>query len=69
MDSTLAVVPVQVTFFFLHLKVTLVAEERDKNINRVLELEASIAELKNAAGESCPLTSEASRFLGVNLGL
>ncbi|XP_020563301.1 golgin subfamily A member 2 isoform X3 [Oryzias latipes] len=30
-------------------QVTLVAEERDKNINRVLELEASIAELKNAA--------------------
>ncbi|XP_013888016.1 golgin subfamily A member 2 isoform X4 [Austrofundulus limnaeus] len=30
-------------------QVSLVAEERDRNINRVQELEASIAELKNAA--------------------
>ncbi|XP_024154885.1 golgin subfamily A member 2 isoform X3 [Oryzias melastigma] len=30
-------------------QVTLVAEERDRNINRVQELEASVAELKNAA--------------------
>ncbi|KAM8743373.1 golgin subfamily A member 2 isoform 1-T1 [Acanthopagrus schlegelii] len=30
-------------------QVTLVAEERDRNINRVQELEASITELKNAA--------------------
>lgn len=36
---------------FLSTKVSLVAEERDRNINRVQELEASIAELKNAAGE------------------
>lgn len=33
------------------VKVSLVAEERDRNINRVQELEASIAELRNAAGE------------------
>lgn len=38
---------------FLFMKVSLVAEERDKNINRVHELEASIAELKHAAGEKC----------------
>uniref|UniRef100_A0A1A7WXG0 Golgi autoantigen, golgin subfamily a, 2 n=1 Tax=Iconisemion striatum TaxID=60296 RepID=A0A1A7WXG0_9TELE len=30
-------------------QVSLVAEERDRNINQVMELEASIAELKNAA--------------------
>ena len=33
------------------LQVSLVAEERDRNINRVQELEASITELKNAAGK------------------
>lgn len=38
---------------FLSIEVSLVAEERDKNINRVQELEASIAELKHAAGEKC----------------
>lgn len=33
------------------VQVSLVAEERDRNINRVQELEASITELKNAAGK------------------
>lgn len=33
------------------LQVSLVAEERDQNISRVQELEASVTELKNAAGE------------------
>uniref|UniRef100_A0A8C6PHU6 Golgin A2 n=1 Tax=Nothobranchius furzeri TaxID=105023 RepID=A0A8C6PHU6_NOTFU len=33
----------------LLMQVSLVAEERDRNINRVMELEASIAELQNAA--------------------
>lgn len=32
------------------VKVSLVAEERDRNISRVQELEASITELKHAAG-------------------
>lgn len=36
----------------LFVQVSLVAEERDRNINRVQELEASITELKNAAGKS-----------------
>lgn len=31
-------------------QVSLVAEERDQNINRVQELEAAVAELKNTAG-------------------
>ena len=47
------------------MKVSLVAEERDRNINRVHELEATIAELKNAAGEKCtrPSSSSLSVFL------
>ena len=44
-------------FFFvisllsMYLQVTLVAEERDSNINQVQELESQVAELKNAAGK------------------
>lgn len=33
------------------MQVSLVAEERDQNIGRVQELEATITELKNAAGK------------------
>lgn len=43
-------------YFNFCVKVSLVAEERDRNINRVQELEASIVELKNAAGEICFLS-------------
>lgn len=42
---------------FVFIKVSLVAEERDRNINRVKELEASITELQNAAGERTFITS------------
>ena len=35
----------------MYLQVTLVAEERDSNINQVQELESQVAELKNAAGK------------------
>lgn len=35
------------------MQVSLVAEERDRNICRVQELEASVAELKHAAGKIC----------------
>lgn len=36
----------------MSVQVSLIAEERDRNISRVQELEASITELKNAAGAS-----------------
>ena len=41
---------------FLSVQVSLVAEERDRNISRVQELEASITELKNAAGKRVTLS-------------
>ena len=41
----------QITDRPVPVQVSLVAEERDQNINRVQELEACITELKNAAGK------------------
>lgn len=39
----------------VYAQVSLVAEERDRNINRVQDLEASITELQHAAGERLTL--------------
>uniref|UniRef100_A0A3Q4GQQ0 Golgin A2 n=1 Tax=Neolamprologus brichardi TaxID=32507 RepID=A0A3Q4GQQ0_NEOBR len=47
-------------------QVSLVAEERDRNINRVQELEASIAELRNAAQSSGPSENEVALQEAVN---
>lgn len=48
---------------FVPVQVSLVAAERDKNISRVNELEADVAELKNTAGQRLSSTSWLNRMM------